>query len=449
MPEIPAKIQHHVIDFLSIDRSIMGKYLMMAGVALTFIYTLIAIATPSDISRIPKVLLAILFLFAVYKSQFYKMFDIGFTLFIASLVLPTVFFLLNHLRDPVSASEYQNLEKLTKMFLFLPVAWWLGGRLSRIFTFLWVSFFGLIIAVLLDPNLSQSLLAMANGYRVDFGIRNTQHTSMFFGISLIGLLVFSHRFLTGGKTSTKSIKWITWITLVLITATVAILTQTRAVWIGLLFCLFIFTLIALVNLVKNGFYKKHFFALVAIGLSAIVLLSVFQETISTRFNTENLTIKELLAGDIQNLRLDSVGIRIHSWVTGIEWIKQRPLIGWGGEVNKHVFAKAADSVLHNREGLGHFHNSYIDIALAYGLLGLSIIAYLFIWSNYRAWQLYKKNALPKDILIFTFLGTCFMAIINLFESYLFMGSGIHVLAIILAPFYSLNLKYCFQPRKIT
>ena len=78
--------------------------------------------------------------------------------------------------------------------------------------------------------------------------------------------------------------------------------------------------------------------------------------------------------------------------------------------------------------------------MAYGVIGLMFMLAVFAWANYQAWDLYRRMRLPKEVWLFTLLGTVLLAVASFFESYVIMKSGVYVVTIILAPVCSVYLK---------
>ena len=62
------------------------------------------------------------------------------------------------------------------------------------------------------------------------------------------------------------------------------------------------------------------------------------------------------------------------------------------------------------------------------------------------YQIAKSDNRYKSIWYFTFYGSVFMAVINVFESYVFFWSGVYSMSILLAPAYSLHLADLYKKK---
>jgi len=128
----------------------------------------------------------------------------------------------------------------------------------------------------------------------------------------------------------------------------------------------------------------------------------------------------------------------------LDKISERPLTGFGAKIRKSVIQGSDILPDHIKKNFGHFHNSYIEFTLAYGLVGLVFLLSVFIWVNYRMYHIAKNDKRYKSIWYFTFYGSVFMAVINIFESYVFFWTGVYSMSILLAPAYSLHLADLYK-----
>jgi O-antigen ligase len=132
-------------------------------------------------------------------------------------------------------------------------------------------------------------------------------------------------------------------------------------------------------------------------------------------------------------------VRVNTALAAFDWIVERPLIGWGGDVNGPVIEtsdRLSDSIKNN---FGHFHNTAIEFTLAYGLLGLALLLTHYITMAKNAYGMTQNNAATAPVGLFTLYSLVFMAIINQFESFLFFYSGVFANSVAFAPIYSLIL----------
>lgn len=412
------------------------------GITAIFVTVLIKLSTSTSFNRFPEAVAGALFTVMLFRHWSVLVHDRGIQLLFCSLLLPPLLLGLNFALDGQTAWRYANFEKLASLMLFVPFAWWLGGSQKTILYFLAAGFAGLLIAALLDPNLDQELSRLFSGGRVDFNILNAQHLALYASLALIGFLSFSHRVLTIQNPTWKLVAGCFAVIGTLISLMLVVGSQTRAAWLAL-------TLLAGVWLVFHAVYwagvrridRKKIIGLVLLALAAIALILQFNSNIQDRVTRENEAWEAIADGDWDNIPYSSIGTRIHTWIEAGRWIREKPLIGWGGAVRSDVINQS--DVLPDRikRQYNHFHNVYIEFTLAYGLIGLAWLLYLFYWTARKVFELKKQGECPSDLATYTLFSVCLLGIMGFFESYLFFWSGAYVTLFVLGPAYSIILKH--------
>ncbi len=156
-------------------------------------------------------------------------------------------------------------------------------------------------------------------------------------------------------------------------------------------------------------------------LSAVIASN---NTIVDRVMEEKEALEAITTLDFDDVPYSSFGIRLHSWVAASEFIKEKPIFGWGSNGKTLVMKKTAWLPDWVRNGFGHLHNTYIQILVNFGLVGLAF--YLFIWM-YMTNSLFKeirKGTIKKDIGYFFISFLCFWSIMNCFEAYQNFWTGV-------------------------
>ncbi|WP_303298414.1 O-antigen ligase family protein [Mitsuokella multacida] len=125
----------------------------------------------------------------------------------------------------------------------------------------------------------------------------------------------------------------------------------------------------------------------------LVLVAVFACTAGVIAATPQLNQR---AASIVNITTDrSNGDRVEAWKGAAVMIKEKPVIGYGilqgGKVYLRDYRTAADT-----QGLGHFHNIYVQTAVDSGLLGL---AGLLTFMAYSLW-LFRRWDSPYSMIGF-------------------------------------------------
>lgn len=371
--------------------------------------------------------------------------DLAVRLIGLAIILPLVFLFINFIFDRQNATEYFAADQLIKLLGFTALGFWIGGRLRHIYVFLVVASLGLIVALFnYDADIVLAFNKIFRAERVDFTNFNIQHTALIFGLAIIALMSFSRDIFT--RKATKPLKVLhalIYVSALVLVSIVFIGAQTRsslvAMWV-LLGVAIIHFAIGVIKKVGSKYFRSIFF--IIITLSSAILLSTTNNLLDKRGGSEGDMIGRFAGGDVTGTSMTTFGIRVNLWKVAGEWIKQKPLHGWGGDVRTEVIKQ---SDLPSRvKRLNHFHNSYVDFALSYGLFGLGFIVFIFLWVNRRMYLLSKQNPSLKGVWFFTFYGSIYFMIVNITESYLLFGTGLYAMAVLLAPAYSLHLSSVYS-----
>lgn len=149
----------------------------------------------------------------------------------------------------------------------------------------------------------------------------------------------------------------------------AIASGTRSSWVGIL------SVMPFVLYQGSKWSPKKFFALLAIFIcigGAIVATPQLHQR----------------ATSIVNITTDrSNGDRVEAWKSAVVMVQEKPVIGYGilqgGKVYLQSYRTAADT-----QGLGHFHNIYVQTAVDSGILGFIGLITFIVYSLwiFRRWD---------------------------------------------------------------
>lgn len=407
-----------------------GSALVILGVFSALLYVYTKLWYQGKFENLPQNMMVLTFLISTWGQRHQLKSDLVFKLLVLAGVIPWLLFGINALIDFETASRYLSVKDLLKLFLFLPLAWWTGGARAGARRMLTIAFLGLITAIVLDPNLIDSLARLFSGGRVDFGIHNAQHGALFSGLVLLFCLCsFSLR--KYNEPDSNRVYALLFLA-VLISLLGLVGTQTRAAFVGLFACGFV----ALVQGVRHRYHvgQNRIYTVRAFLVLAVVaglLAWSARDILHDRIVREKATIQVLLTGDLEELPFSSIGIRIHSWAEALKWIAERPVTGWGRKARIDVIQLAEHFPDEVKAIYGHLHNGYLEILLGFGAVGLF---YLFIFW----WVVLKriKLAASKDLYAFAFYSSVFFLVLNLFESFLVKSSGVFAVALFMAAGYS-------------
>lgn len=395
-------------------------------------------------------LVVLLFLYALVSAPRAARTDPLVIYLFFAIAVSLITFLAVKAQTPIYAPEYPQLERLTKPFLIVVVAWWLGGNTTNVLRLYSVAFAGLIFAVLYNFDLASMQEAITPSGRVDYGLRNAGHTAAFFGVSLIGWIAFSNRMFAGARGVTLILKLLAWGAILLWLIWSIVMSQTRAAWLGLGL-----SVLAVTPFLyrKYGAFRslapktrRNLVVAVILLLSACAIVFVSQgipERIAARVTKEMGTVATAIDGDIDKVSMDSIGIRIHLWHEAAGWIAERPITGWGDSGPGAVITESERFTDEFKSRFGHIHNSIIEILLMNGVLGLALFTGLFLWIYYCLWRCWRSGSVPDSFFVFGVAFLVFWGTMNLFESYLIFWSGTYIDAIVLGGLYT----YCLSNRQ--
>ena len=354
---------------------------------------------------------------------------------VLSVAIPFISWWLLRLQLPEAASAYPKSSFLTSLFIFVPVAIGINAETRKILI-LCVTF---VLSLLLMPWVSgngwQEIQSGLSGNRVDFNLTNAQHTGMLLGVAILMLLVFFRPWVL--ECNKRPIRLALWLFSFGVIVTFFMFTQLRA---GLL-SLAVVTGILFIIWMKEANFKVRFLIIFALIFSmvAISFLPASKKVID-RFAKEWDTVVTLPYMNPQDVSTDNVGARFHLWRFAIEHALDRPLTGWDRRGDSFLLSNN-DEIQRYTDRLYHFHNAYLSLWIAYGLLGFLFYLALILWLGKKVYNYYyNERVMPKDIFVFLCLFFLYFALINGFEEYIFYDSGIFILSIVIGILYSFELK---------
>lgn len=147
-----------------------------------------------------------------------------------------------------------------------------------------------------------------------------------------------------------------------------IFTFTRGAWLGAAFGLF------LMGILKS---KRGWYLIPAGILLLITILFAFPKSYFAQRIKTTITLQD---GSAQE--------RIYLWKATSQMIKDRPLLGYGWEGFRKVYPKYVLPRA-KQPGLVHAHNTFLDICIDCGIIGLGIFIWLFALLIYSSYRLFK------------------------------------------------------------
>ena len=323
-----------------------------------------------------------------------------------------------------------KIEHLANHFLFVAFAFWLMGSVQKTLVFWALAMVSVVIAPWWLGGGWEELAQGWAGKRIDLGIHNAQHTSVVMGSALIAWLVFTKRIVIG--TTHVGLRAVAWLVVFSILAFGFVTSQTRAAYIGIGLVLAVVVIGLFYHGVKAGQRLRYGAAAAAILIAASFALVSSQDKLKERFAESAPAASKLIEGDWDAIPPTSLGIRLHSWRAGIEWVADHPVFGLGRNGGVIVMKNTEWLQVHTGGRFGHMHNSAVEFLVRYGAFGLGIYLVLMMWTTKEAHRAWKSGVMPTDFYVFFWLFFVFYMFVNMFESFMFYTTGILPFTVVMA-----------------
>ncbi|WP_317931188.1 O-antigen ligase family protein [Halioxenophilus sp. WMMB6] len=416
------------------------------GLVLVFIYGALYL-TLDTLPGYASKLLVLFTAYAVLTRKSYTQKQAILWLFYGTIVLQliswgatTVF--LPHMADPTSP----KVNRMGAWFMLIPIAFFTRHHTSHPFILWSIALLALLLTPWSTGGGNAEILRALHHERIDFNLRNAEHMGMLFGTGVIGLTAFSYRCLILARK--HKLLWLTPLYLLawLATLLAVLASQTRAVWFSLaitLACGFIWLVWRAIIAWREG--NRRTLRLTAYSLAvAVAVIGIFSvlfaDVVQTRIDEMEPTKLINLVQNPEQAAEQSVRVRLATWQEALRWIRQRPVLGWGGKGRAAVVQATSQLNEQEKQGFNHLHNSYLDIAVNFGVAGLVLLFLLLGYITRTVYQRVQSGGLASDLLLFWCLFLVYWLIVNLFESYMFFGTGSYALGIIAGGVLSLCWK---------
>lgn len=300
----------------------------------------------------------------------------------------------------LSAGDVEVLQDLAKLGLVLPVGLAVAGQPSRARRALLLAGTGLLLCMALNTHWAELAQALTDGVtRLGFGLPMIAF-GLYAAAALLGLLLLTPAFIEALPTAGQRRA-----ALVAMTAAAALLgmglllCRSRGAWLAL----------ALVMPVCAGLMLRRRRvprpAFAALGVLLVGGLLLGGESVARRLGDDSAAYQALAdMAQVQDvgpifdaLPLDSVGLRLRLFGLGFERWRERPLTGLGPNAGDGVIAAAGDPVLHS---MAHLHNTYLELLVRFGALGLAAFAALVGGLAAGVRREVRSGAVPAELGLF-------------------------------------------------
>lgn len=344
---------------------------------------------------------------------------------------------------PATTSDRRFL----RVLYFIAIAYAIArSRMFNAWQLLGVSFAGLLFYLAINFDHQEWVLAW-HGTRVDFGLQNAQHTGVIFATYALAFSLFSPRFYNWIKVAPRPVNLILvpfWIAALLLSYWGVFVSQTRAVWLGLVVAIIALPFILGGAYILRGRPSLSLRKPILTGILGAVLLGSLlaasfdiPSRIGERLSQEHVTWESLRqAATHETHDLSSFEVRVASWSAAVAWVQERPLMGWGGRGSRPLIRHSelfSDSF---KQTFNHLHNSYLQVLVEIGIFGAVFIAAIICLLGRATIKAHQRLAMPLDVFLFSWLFFTFWMVVSFFESYIIYRSGTYLVAIVAGFFYS-------------
>lgn len=175
------------------------------------------------------------------------------------------------------------------------------------------------------------------------------------------------------------------------------------------------------SILKEGRYKLAIGGLVVMLVTAVSLSFLFPSTLKRfksitnyQFTYDNTNPVNQFHGEIKQENWNGLTLRLALWSCGIEVFKNNPLIGVsaGDYIDELMKVYKERNFHYAYEREWGVHNQYIETMVCFGLLGLAVFIYGFIYPVYLSTK--KGNYLHALVLILFLLALVTESVLNRF-----------------------------------
>lgn len=322
-----------------------------------------------------------------------------------------------------------------QLCVFVPVAYALRGDQRRLTQLLALALLGLLLGGLwrLDWSLLLSDSAGFLSSRPGFGFPAIVF-ALFSGIALVGLFVLRARCWSASVGGLGGWWVVLWLVAAAMVAQGFVLTLSRGAWIALA-C----TVVVAFWTGRRGHYAARSDEIagdssgVSVaeggmtrlrpalpwigGLLMTGLLALNAGSIVDRLGEEPGAVSAILSGDTDYSARSSLSLRWHAQRFGLSLWLERPVLGWGPDSSHALIASSGQPALGvgGDEALDHLHNTYLELLVQLGLIGLLIWIGLFVSLFLSIRKARRARFLSADLARFLTLSLVYLSVWDLFD----------------------------------
>jgi O-antigen ligase len=302
-----------------------------------------------------------------------------------------------------------------QLAVVVPVAYVIGGNQRRLLRVLALALLGMLLGAMyrLDWALLWADPAAFAESRPGFGVP-TIVFALFSGTALIGLFTLRWRWWGGRHDSVHLLRIGLWLLVTALVAQAFLLTLSRGAWLALA-ATAVLGLLLVAS--RRGRRRSPRLLTWLGGGAAAVLVLMNAGSMLERVTAEFDTARALVQGEVGYVPDSSFSQRWHAQRFGLDLWQQRPWLGWGPGSAKALLKASDDpSVMLTGYGpLEHLHNTYLEVLVQLGVVGLLLWLALFA-ALWRSVQLAcRAGSVDVDVGNFLLLSLVYLMLWSLFD----------------------------------
>jgi O-antigen ligase len=339
-----------------------------------------------------------------------------------------------------------EIRNMSRLFMFLIIAWWVGGMRQGALQLYSLALAGLLLAIAFNLDWQTVTQIFNASKRLDFGIVNPLHFGLMCSIGLLGILIFYREILgldqTGFGTWRAYARLALWLCLLLVLIQGIVSSQGRGIWVALaitlVLCAPLFILLLMRERLRYGPVKVIVGTAMILVIGAGLVMSQW-EVIESRFEDEQGAIAAMFNEREDDVPLTSLGVRVHLWEWGVEKWRERPWLGWGAR-STHYLLEHSDLSPRLKTVTGvHVHNTYLELLITTGIIGVMILVAAAYCLVRGIVSLRSQRSLIGKIGLFSFAGLLCFALASMTNVYINSRTGMYLMGLLGGAIYSVML----------
>lgn len=319
--------------------------------------------------------------------------------------------------EVAAATRWDQAYDWARLMVFVPLAYAIGGSERRLLRLLLLALIGLVLGTLLRTDWPL-LLADLRGFidaRPGFGFPALGY-ALYAGTAVLGLLLLRRRIWYDSAGALRPWAVALWLGALALLAEAVVVTRARGSWLGLLL---VGALAAWVWWREQRRLARPVprAPLIAGAAAFALLIGLNAGEIGGRLQEEWQDLAQVLSGEPMPEHHSSVALRWHALHFGVAHWLERPWFGWGPGASHALMAASNEArLVHPHDGLlQHLHNSYLELAVQLGGLGLLLWLAMALLLLRGVAQAQRRGTLSTDLARLLLFALLYLAIWSLFN----------------------------------